>query len=104
MSRRRPSLFSRGLQTDFVLSIYRLDSLSTSPDTRMQPIWRAEIAVQPALAKQLIEAQFPALRPVFARLVGEGWDNTAYLVNEAFIFRFPRRLVAVPLIKTEIYL
>jgi len=68
----------------------------------MLPIWRAEIAVDPTLAKILIEAQFPVLRPVFARLLGAGWDNTAYLVNEAFIFRFPRRQVAVPLIQTEI--
>lgn len=33
---------------------------------------------------------------------GEGWDNAAYLVNDAWVFRFPRREVAVPLLETEI--
>jgi aminoglycoside phosphotransferase (APT) family kinase protein len=31
----------------------------------------------------------------------EGWDNTAYLVNGTWIFRFPRRTIAVDLIRTE---
>jgi aminoglycoside phosphotransferase (APT) family kinase protein len=70
----------------------------------MQPVWAAEVAVEHALAKDLIEEQFPDLHPVSTRLLGAGWDNSAYLVNESFIFRFPRRQVAVPLIKTEIEL
>jgi aminoglycoside phosphotransferase (APT) family kinase protein len=33
--------------------------------------------------------------------LGAGWDNTAYLVNDTYVVRFPRRQVAVPLIAAE---
>jgi aminoglycoside phosphotransferase (APT) family kinase protein len=33
--------------------------------------------------------------------MGEGWDNIAYLVNGEWVFRFPRRTIAVPLLETE---
>jgi aminoglycoside phosphotransferase (APT) family kinase protein len=51
--------------------------------------------------RQLIENQFPQLSPVTVRMEGEGWDNTVYRVNETYIFRFPRRKVAVDLITVE---
>jgi aminoglycoside phosphotransferase (APT) family kinase protein len=35
-------------------------------------------------------------------LLGYGWDNAAFLVNDAYVFRFPRRAIAVPLIRTEL--
>jgi aminoglycoside phosphotransferase (APT) family kinase protein len=35
------------------------------------------------------------------RPVGYGWDNAAYLVNDAYVFRFPRRTIAVGLIEKE---
>lgn len=38
-----------------------------------------------------VESQFPALRPVAARFLARGWDHDAWLVNEAWVFRFPRR-------------
>jgi aminoglycoside phosphotransferase (APT) family kinase protein len=63
--------------------------------------WQAEREVDTATAERLIKTHFPALSPVRAKLQGEGWDNTVYLVNDKYIFRFPRRQVAVPLIKTE---
>jgi aminoglycoside phosphotransferase (APT) family kinase protein len=37
-------------------------------------------------------------------MIGAGWDNTAYLVNQSLIFRFPRRSAAAPLVETEIQL
>lgn len=61
----------------------------------------AEHEVSPSLARALIETQFPALAPASVHAFGSGWDNTAYLVNQSFVFRFPRRAVAVPLIVTE---
>jgi aminoglycoside phosphotransferase (APT) family kinase protein len=63
--------------------------------------WTPQHVVDPALAKTLIELQFPDLAPVRLESLGEGWDNTAYLVNETFVFRFPRREVAVASIETE---
>jgi len=50
----------------------------------------------------LIVAQFPSLAPVRTELLGYGWDNAAFLVNDAYVFRFPRRTIAVPLIRSEL--
>lgn len=63
--------------------------------------WMPEVAVSPALATALIESQCAALAPVRVTLMGEGWDNTAYLVNGEWVFRFPRRTIAAPLLETE---
>jgi len=63
--------------------------------------WAAEHIVKPDLAQRLIEDQFTDLRPVQLELLGEGWDNTAYLVNNLIVFRFPRREVAAPLLEVE---
>jgi aminoglycoside phosphotransferase (APT) family kinase protein len=63
--------------------------------------WAAEVEVSPALATALIESQFPTLAPVTLESMGAGWDNTAYLVNDEWVFRFPRRTIAVPLLETE---
>jgi aminoglycoside phosphotransferase (APT) family kinase protein len=63
--------------------------------------WAAEEEVTPELATRLIEAQFPALAPARVALLGVGWDNTAYRVNDDLVFRFPRREIAVPLLETE---
>jgi aminoglycoside phosphotransferase (APT) family kinase protein len=67
----------------------------------MAPIWSAEYVVTEAQARQLIETQFPELAPVIVRPLGEGFDNTVYQVNDHYVFRFPRREVAVDLLKTE---
>ncbi len=66
--------------------------------------WLPERAVDAAAARALIEGQFEALRPARVEPLGEGWDNGAFLVNEAFVFRFPRRQIAVPLLEAEIRL
>jgi aminoglycoside phosphotransferase (APT) family kinase protein len=70
----------------------------------MQAPWTAEREVSPELAAALIGDQFPALcaggAPSIARL-GVGWDNVAYLVGGRYVFRFPQRSIAVPLLETE---
>jgi aminoglycoside phosphotransferase (APT) family kinase protein len=66
--------------------------------------WRAEIDVDEPLARGLIESQWPQLRGESMRRFGEGWDNSAYLIGERIVFRFPRRTIAVPLIAHEIEL
>lgn len=35
------------------------------------------------------------------KLLAEGWDNYAYLVNDVYLFRMPRRYIAIPLIEKE---
>lgn len=68
----------------------------------MSDPWASERVVNADLARTLIEHQFPDLAPVDVEPLGEGWDNTAYRTNGEFVFRFPRRQVAVPLMETEI--
>jgi aminoglycoside phosphotransferase (APT) family kinase protein len=60
-----------------------------------------EQEVAPSLAAALIERQFPALRPARVEAWGEGWDNFAFRVNGALLFRFPRRQIAVEWIEKE---
>lgn len=64
-------------------------------------VWAADTEVPAALAVRLIEGRFPKLAPVRLEPLGEGWDNTAFRVNGAFVFRFPRRAAAAHLIEKE---
>src|SRR4051812_43320540 len=57
----------------------------------MSPTWTAEHVVSAELARDLIERQLPELTPVRLHPFGVGWDNTSYLANETWVFRFPRR-------------
>jgi aminoglycoside phosphotransferase (APT) family kinase protein len=70
----------------------------------MTPPWAADITVSEELARSHIEAQFPQFAPVTIRLFGAGWDNTAFLVNDAYVFRFPRRDLAQQFLDAEIRL
>ncbi|HTX60014.1 MAG TPA: phosphotransferase [Verrucomicrobiae bacterium] len=65
------------------------------------PPWTADVAIDDAIASACIAEQFPQLagRPV--RPLGQGWDNAAFEAGE-YVFRFPRRAVAVALIETEL--
>ncbi|MHB2020370.1 MAG: phosphotransferase [Candidatus Xenobia bacterium] len=65
------------------------------------PQWTPEFRADEAQAAALIDAQFPALSPPQLSLLGEGWDNVAWLVNDRVVFRFPRRQIAVRLIERE---
>lgn len=57
--------------------------------------WRTDRELTPALAARLIERRFPELAPVRARDYSEGWDSEALLVNERWVFLFPKRRVIV---------
>lgn len=65
-----------------------------------RPQYHADLVVTPELARQLISEQFPALRPKAVEAFGEGWDNWIYRADD-WLFRFPRRRIAVPLIERE---
>lgn len=67
----------------------------------MNQPWQADFEVTDALAKRLIETQFPQLGAVHLQPFGEGWDNKAFLINDRIVFRFPRREVAAPAIQYE---
>jgi hypothetical protein len=68
------------------------------------PEWSAEVAVDEDLVRRLLGEQFGELALRSVRLLGEGWDNAVWLVDERWIFRFPRRRIAVPGVERAIAL
>jgi len=66
--------------------------------------WSAEVTVDRDLAYRLIAGQFEALDPAELRLLSEGWDNTVWLADQRWVFRFPRRAVVIPGIEREMAL
>ncbi len=62
--------------------------------------WSAELIVEEHLARALIAGQ--CFTPRALRLLGEGWDNTVWLADERWVFRFPRREVAIAGVQREI--
>jgi aminoglycoside phosphotransferase (APT) family kinase protein len=65
-------------------------------------VWDAEVTIDAALVRALLGEQFPELDASSARLLGEGWDNSVWAVDEEWAFRFPRRAIAVPLFEREL--
>lgn len=63
--------------------------------------WDADVEFSDALARSLIDAQFPELRGFDVSALGCGWDNAAYLVGGEWVFRFPQRKVAGELMSYE---
>jgi len=66
------------------------------------PHWQPEIVVSEELAAVLVAGQFPELEGAPIRLLGRGWDYTAYLVGDAWVFRFPRREIVLPGMAREV--
>ena len=66
------------------------------------PEWDAEVVVDAALVRSLLSEQFPDLDSDSVRPLGEGWDNSVWVVEEAWAFRFPRRKIAIPGVEREI--
>ena len=64
--------------------------------------WSAEVVVDRRLARRLIERRFPAVELRTLRRLAEGWDNTVWLADERWVFRFPRRALAIPGVEREI--
>jgi len=63
--------------------------------------WTADTETTTELALALLASQFPQLDAHEIEVLGVGWDNTAYLVNNRWVFRFPRRKVAANLLINE---
>lgn len=63
--------------------------------------WDADVDLTPEAAGALIAGQFPELSPARLQVLGVGWDNTAYQVNEEWVFRFPRRELGARLTERE---
>lgn len=64
-------------------------------------VWDAQFIVDMEMAKRVcIDECGMDLKSI--TVFGEGWDNIAYLVNDEFVFRFPRREIALNCILAEI--
>jgi aminoglycoside phosphotransferase (APT) family kinase protein len=66
------------------------------------PVWDAEVTIDGQLVRALLTEQFPELDASSARLLGEGWDNSVWVVEEEWAFRFPRREIAIPGVEREL--
>jgi aminoglycoside phosphotransferase (APT) family kinase protein len=64
--------------------------------------WQSDINLDAERAAELIAEQFPELSPVMLEHLGTGWDNTAYVINGRWVFRFPRRQIAAQIIENEV--
>lgn len=65
------------------------------------PQWEAEVDVGLELAKDLVRRVAPDLGFIAFERFGNGWDNTAYLVDHKIVFRFPRRANVAHLLERE---
>jgi aminoglycoside phosphotransferase (APT) family kinase protein len=66
------------------------------------PEWDAEVEIDEVLVRVLLSDQFPELDASSARLLGEGWDNAVWVVEDRWAFRFPRREIAIPGVRREL--
>src|SRR4051812_26978179 len=64
------------------------------------PVWAAEVDVDEQLVRQLLR-QFE-LEDAGLRKLAEGWDNSVWVVDERYAFRFPRRAVGIPGLEREL--
>ena len=67
----------------------------------MSHLWNKTIEIDLNLARKLIEMQFQ-LSISHIMLLDEGWDNTVFLVNHEWVFRFPHRPFGVRCMENEI--
>src|SRR5215210_5450555 len=65
------------------------------------PVWAAEVVVDEGLVRRLL-AQFPELELRSLRKLAEGWDNSVWVVDDRYAFRFPRRQIAIPGVEREL--
>lgn len=63
--------------------------------------WAPEFDVDEDLARRLIAAQFPDIALESITRFGAGMDNVAYLIDDRYVFRFPRRGWVAPLLERE---
>ena len=64
--------------------------------------WSATVEVDAAIVRALIGEQFPEVELRSARKLAEGWDNTVWVVDERWAFRFPRRELGAECMEREL--
>jgi aminoglycoside phosphotransferase (APT) family kinase protein len=64
--------------------------------------WEPERAITLEEARALVHDQCPDLHFSSSRILAAGWDNTVVQFDDNWVFRFPRRAIALPGIEREI--
>ena len=63
-------------------------------------VWDENVGLKTDDVIRLVEEQFNMkIKEII--FIASGWDNDVYIINDKFLFRFPRRDIANKLIKTE---
>ncbi|MGE0430769.1 MAG: phosphotransferase [Planctomycetota bacterium] len=74
---------------------------SNEPVAQRRP-WDPEVELPRDLVARLIGRHMPRLAPLNQlELLGQGWDNAAWLVNGTHVVRFVRRELGVALLRAE---
>jgi aminoglycoside phosphotransferase (APT) family kinase protein len=76
--------------------------VTAGPPAAGRAEWSPEHPVTEAHAAELIAGQFPPLRGAPVEALATGWDNTVFLVGGRWVFRFPRRAVALGGLRREV--
>jgi aminoglycoside phosphotransferase (APT) family kinase protein len=64
--------------------------------------WEQGPKLSQADVKQLLDLNFPNFRINGVESLGNGWDNTTWLINQKWVFRFPKHEEAAKLLLNEI--
>ena len=68
----------------------------------MSAQWDVEITIDEPLVRRLLQHQYPKLADGPVRLLGEGWDCSAWLVDGGWVFRLPRRQAGADCLENEV--
>lgn len=66
--------------------------------------WDPEYVISSDKALRIINTQFPELNANSIEFLGAGNDNTAFIVNNTYVFRFPRKTESILLLQDELYI
>ena len=69
----------------------------------MSAPWDAEVNIDEPLIRRLLQRQYPELAECSVTLLGQGWDCSAWLVDDRLVFRLPRRQAGADCIQNEIH-
>ncbi len=64
--------------------------------------WESKNITSADHAAEIINANVPNIEINDIKLLGEGWDNTTWIINNGSCFRFPKHEQAARLLSNEI--
>lgn len=64
--------------------------------------WQGQVEINQAIVAEILSKNLPKLIISELKLLGSGWDNSVWLVNQKWCFRFPKKKAAAELLLNEI--